>query len=203
MEEKLLAGSDDQLITKDEVRQEEIEFLPTQDVVRVDSLEKNRSSWRTGVRTRISEDKRSSQYEKIEVGDSSTKQLRRSTRQRKPNLRYANAALTKDNGVVELSTYQETTQSTEWKKAMEKETQILRQNETWDLIPKLRDVKPISCKWVYKVKIHPDGSVERYKARLVACEFSQKYGLDYDETFSLVAKLIIVRVLSALGTSKS
>lgn len=62
-------------------------------------------------------------------------------------------------------------------------------------------VKPISCKWVYKVKRRSDGSVER--ARLVARAFSQQYGIDYDETFSPVAKITTVRVLISLTTSQS
>ena len=49
----------------------------------------------------------------------------------------------------------------------------LNDNQTWDLVPRLNEVKPISCKWVYKIKTRPDGSVERYKARLVARGFSQ------------------------------
>ena len=70
-------------------------------------------------------------------------------------------------------------------------------------MPKPKDVKPISCKWVYKVKTCADGSVERYRARLVARGFSQQYGLDYDEMFSQVAKITIVRVLITLAASKS
>ena len=66
-----------------------------------------------------------------------------------------------------------------------------------------KDVKPISSKGVYKVKTCADGLVKRYKACLVAQGFSQQYGLDYDETFSPVAKITIVRVLIALAASKS
>lgn len=70
-----------------------------------------------------------------------------------------------------------------------------------DLVPLPAGVKPISCKWVYKVKRRSDGSVER--ARLVARAFSQQYGIDYDETFSPVANFTTVRVLISLTTSQS
>ena len=60
-------------------------------------------------------------------------------------------------------------------------------------MPKPKDVKPISCKWVYKIKTRPDGSIERSKA----------YELYYDETFSPVAKIATVRILLALAASKS
>ncbi|KAI3500109.1 hypothetical protein L1887_35925 [Cichorium endivia] len=128
-------------------------------------------------------------------------QLRRSERIPKPNPKYANAAIL-DDGVKEPETYEEASQNKVWQKAMEEEIIALEQNQTWELVPKPRDIKPISCKWVYKIKRRPDGSIERYKARLVARGFSQQYGLDYDETFSPVAKITTVRVLLALAASK-
>lgn len=120
---------------------------------------------------RTSEQEQPSQQE-VREETTSQPQLRRSSRQRKPNPRYANAALAEEDQVRELLTYEEASQSVDWQRAMEDEIQALKENQTLDLVP---DVNPISCKWVYK---GPDGSIERskerYKARLVPRGFSQQ-----------------------------
>lgn len=74
-------------------------------------------------------------------------------------------------------------ESDKWKKVMEAEMGSIASNNVWTLAEPA-DRQPISCKWVFKKKIGPDGFVCSYKARLVAQGFSQKIGLDYDETFS-------------------
>lgn len=77
---------------------------------------------------------------------------------------YANVVFVGEPILIETSSYEEASKVPRWHKAMEEEINALNDNQTWDFVPKPDEVKPISCKWVYKVKTCPDGSVERYKA---------------------------------------
>jgi hypothetical protein len=65
------------------------------------------------------------------------------------------------------------------------EYQSVMENNTWKLVDCPQDVKPIGCKWVYKIKYKPDKMIDKYKARLVAKGFAQQEGIDYEETFCL------------------
>lgn len=91
--------------------------------------------------------------------------------------------------------------NSQWVEAMNKELKALANNNTWKIVPLPHGKKPIGNRWVYKVKLRADGSLERLKARLVAKGYSQKYGIDYQETFSLVVKMTTVRCMLAVVAS--
>lgn len=82
---------------------------------------------------------------------------------------------------------------------MATELAALEANHTWDVVPLPPGKRVVSCKWLYKTKYNPDGTVERLKARLVARGFSQTPGLDFFETFAPVAKMTTIRLLLALS----
>jgi len=72
---------------------------------------------------------------------------------------------------------------------MDAEMEALEKNGTWDLVNLPNGKKLVGCKWVYTIKYKADGSIERYKARLVDKGFTQTNGVDYMETFAPVAKM--------------
>ena len=85
-----------------------------------------------------------------------------------------------------------------WKEEIDNEIESLEENETWELVDLPKERKPIGVKWVFKIKENSEGKV-RYKARLVAKGYSQREGIDYEETFAPVIKAQSLRIILALG----
>uniref|UniRef100_A0A6N2LVW3 Reverse transcriptase Ty1/copia-type domain-containing protein n=1 Tax=Salix viminalis TaxID=40686 RepID=A0A6N2LVW3_SALVM len=99
----------------------------------------------------------------------------------------------------EPSSFSQAVQHPQWHEAMQHEITTLQHNNTWSLVPLPPNKRPIGCKWVYKIKLQADGQIERYKARLVDKGYNQIEGLDYQETFAPIAKLVTVRLLLSVA----
>ena len=147
------------------------------------------------------DEERAESGNKLEESTEELVQLKRSSRERRrPDFygTYVNAT----DSVVESVTVEEALSSVDkkkWKSAMEAEFRFLRSNEVWELVETPKDACVVNCKWVFKCKLGEDGSIVRHKAHLVAQGYSQRPGLDYEETFSPVARFELVRAVLALA----
>jgi hypothetical protein len=83
--------------------------------------------------------------------------------------------------------------------AMTEEYQSIINNDVWEVVPRPKNKDVVSSKWIYKIKHAADRSIEKHKARNVACGFSQKKGMDYEETFAHVARYTSIRTIIALA----
>ncbi|RVW54229.1 Retrovirus-related Pol polyprotein from transposon TNT 1-94 [Vitis vinifera] len=90
-----------------------------------------------------------------------------------------------------------------WRQAMVDEMVVLHSNSTWDLVVLPSGKFTVGCRWVYTVKVSPDGQVDHLKARLVAKGYTQIYGSNYGDTFSPITKIASVRLLLSMAAMRS
>jgi hypothetical protein len=131
--------------------------------------------------------------EKYGVPEGTTRQVKRP----KPFSNYT--ALMCDLLEEEPTCFEETIQRKEWVDAMIEEYQSIMKNEVWEIVPRPGNKDVVSYRWLFKIKHAADGSIEKYKARFVARGFSQKEGIDYEETFAPVARYTLIRTIIALA----
>ncbi|KAH9782217.1 hypothetical protein KPL71_008805 [Citrus sinensis] len=99
--------------------------------------------------------------------------------------------------------YQRSKTDQNWVTAMNEELFMIEKNKTWELVDQPQNRKVIGVKWVYKTKLNADGSINKYKARLVVKGFAQVPGVDYSDTFAPVARLDVIRLLLAVAAQKN
>ena len=120
-----------------------------------------------------------------------------------PRVRYNEYAMFADYS--EPTTYAEAMQSDnsqEWQSAMDEEMASLIENNTWELVEKPDDRMVFDNRWVYGVKMNLIGTVNKFNARLVAQGYSQRAGVDYNETFSPVARFDTIRAVLSVAASE-
>ncbi|KAK2365584.1 putative mitochondrial protein [Trifolium repens] len=149
--------------------------------------------------------------------DQPNQPLRRSTRDRVQSVRlneydvFPDQAITEDGELIneamiaelEPVTLEQALNDSKWKAAMKEELKSIEKNNTWELMHKTVNKRPIDVKWVFKLKMKPNGEIAKYKARLVAKGFLQKQGLDFNEVFAPVARIETIRLVVAIATYKN
>jgi uncharacterized cupredoxin-like copper-binding protein len=101
--------------------------------------------------------------------------------------------------IMEPAGYEEAATDEKWIDAMKEELKMIEKNQTWKLVDRPNHKKAIGVKWVYRTKLNFDGSINKYKARLVVKGYAQIFGVDFSETFAPVARLDTIRLLLALA----
>ena len=143
----------------------------------------------------------------VEFPETSIDGLRRSRRiqeQGRTSDHIVNMALMVDiiGSVSEPTSVEEAMSDPKWKEAMISEYDSILKNDTWELVERPEKKKVIGTKWVWKVKYKADGSLEKFKARLVAQGYSQIEGFDVQETFAPTARMTTIRMVIALAASR-
>ena len=101
----------------------------------------------------------------------------------------------------EPSTYAEVASQQCWKDAMMEEYESIMKNDVWEIVSRPDGKSVVTSKWIFKIKHAANGSIEKYKAKFLARGFSQKEGVDYDETFAPVARYTSIRTIIALASA--
>jgi transposase InsO family protein len=107
------------------------------------------------------------------------------------------------SSTIEPNCFEEANKDEFWKKAMDEELDQIEKNDTWELVPRPKNKNVIGTKWVFRNKLNEDGQVTRNKARLVCKGYAQVEGIDFEETFSPVARMEAICLLLAYACSKN
>ena len=100
------------------------------------------------------------------------------------------------------SLFEEAAQHDVWQEAIVEEYDSIMKNRVWEGMPRPKGKKVVGSKWIYKVKHATNGSMEKYKVRFMEKGFSQKEGIDYEETFAPVSSYSSIQTIISLATER-
>ena len=121
----------------------------------------------------------------------------------KPNTKYANTAQFQKETHTIPKTIAQALADPRWRQAVLDEFNSIVKNGTYSLVPPTSHQNTVSCRWIFTIKYNPDGTVRKYKARLVARGYTQVPGIDYTETFSPVIKSTTIRLVLDIAISRN
>ncbi|OIT07020.1 putative mitochondrial protein [Nicotiana attenuata] len=101
----------------------------------------------------------------------------------KPKKPFSLSVATPTSAIMEPSCYSQAIKDVHWRRAMSEEYNAFTRNGTWELVPPSPSQNVIGCKWMFKTKLKQDGSLDRYKARLVPKGYHQRSGINFVDTF--------------------
>ena len=101
--------------------------------------------------------------------------------------------------MVEPKNFVEASKNDDWIKAMNEELDQNEKNQTWELVPRPTNKNIVGTKWVFKNKLNENGKVIRNKERLVCKGYAQVEGIDFEEIFTLIARLEAIRMVLAFS----
>ena len=122
---------------------------------------------------------------------------------RKPNQKYGLAALLLSGGESEPRTITQALKDNKWRSSASSEFDAQVRNHTWDLVPPSPGLNVIDCRWLFRIKYLPDGTIDKCKSRLVSKGYNQQEGIDYFETFSPVIKSTTFHTVLNVATSRN
>lgn len=88
-----------------------------------------------------------------------------------------------------------------WRDAMSREFNSTTENLTWDLVEVSEKMNVVGCRWVFTIKYNSDGTIDRYKARIMAKGYHQQQDIDYEDTFGPVIKSTTIRIVLGLAVN--
>ena len=101
--------------------------------------------------------------------------------------------------MIEPKSFKEYNKCKKWTKEVKEQLDQIERNQTWELVPRLKDKNVVGTKWIFKNKLNENGEIIKNKSILVCKGYAQVEGIDFEETFAPVARLEVIKMFLAFA----